>query len=209
MSHSYGGRPAGAPLPICPKSSDMIELLEQCSSLGLRNEFNGILGYVMKSSEFSAVGLFSSRWLPFLQEFLCTFGDDLTQPSSGYRELFHVVINNYIRRYLGEEPPAPTLTTPVRLSCGHCGPCDQLDRFLFDPEKETEYFRYKKPLRDHVERQIRGHYKTSTDRRGSPQTLVVTKNEAEYKANRAVEEYQRRCRAVQHDLEEMELSGVE
>ncbi|MCJ1383885.1 hypothetical protein MMC17_006999 [Xylographa soralifera] len=201
--HSYGGGRTALLLPRCPEPSDMVALLDQCSSLGLRNEFHNILCYVMDSSELSPIGLFGSKWIPFLQIFLHMFGSNLTQPSSGYRETFHVVISNYIRRYLGQEPPAPVMTTAVRLGCGHCGPCDQLDRFLLNSEKETDYFKYSKPIRDHVERQIRGRYKTSTDRRGSPQTLVVTKNEAEYKAKRAVTDYEERCRVVRRNIEDM------
>ncbi|MCJ1286587.1 hypothetical protein MMC26_005933 [Xylographa opegraphella] len=187
-----------------PKSSDLVMLLEQCSSLGLRGEFNDILVYVMDSSQHSPVELFGSLWIPFLQAFLRKFRSSLAQPPSEYREVFHAVISNYIQCYLGQEPPSPTMTPDAPLGCKHCLPCDHLDRFLLNAETVTEYFRYSKPQRVHLEKQIRGRYKSWTNSAiGIPHTLIVTKNEAKHKAMRAIREYDKRCKIVQHNIRKM------
>jgi 2OG-Fe(II) oxygenase superfamily len=80
-------------------------------------------------------------------------------------------------------PAEPTdfhRSAPITCKCADCA---ELVRFLHDPKESTHRFTMKKERRDHLEREIRNHHcdlDCQLDRRGSPQTLVCTKNKASY-----------------------------
>jgi len=64
--------------------------------------------------------------------------------------------------------------------CPHCG---ELSRFLADPERETWTLKAAEAARRHVEQTIRKarcDLDVATHRRGSPHSLVCTKNQASY-----------------------------
>jgi hypothetical protein len=68
----------------------------------------------------------------------------------------------------------------VTCSCRHCS---ELNRFLADPTRATWIYRAAQAERSHLESSIR-HYRCDLDfttlRRGSPHSLVCTKNQASY-----------------------------
>jgi predicted 2-oxoglutarate/Fe(II)-dependent dioxygenase YbiX len=64
-----------------------------------------------------------------------------------------------------------------------CDDCKELARFLRDPVERVHRFARRKELRQHLHRQIDHHgldLSHVTERKGSPQTLVCTKNQATY-----------------------------
>jgi hypothetical protein len=64
-----------------------------------------------------------------------------------------------------------------------CADCAELKRFLEDPSEAVHRFSVRQDRRDHLEHMIRGRkcdLDLQTDRRGSPHTLVCTKNKASY-----------------------------
>ena len=127
----------------------------------------------------------------------------------GYSYVFEAVIENYIRRYLGVEPPTPKTMTPVKEGCG-CVECEKLDKFLMDPQRETGHFTYKQSIRTHLEKQI-GHRLDlgyETEIKGSPYTLVVHKNPTEFAAKRRVVEYRKRYDEVRSDIKSLGLSAL-
>ena len=70
----------------------------------------------------------------------------------------------------------------VKISCA-CADCRELQQFLRDPQEKVHRFRVAKPRRQHLHRQIDScgcDMTHATDRRGTPQTLVCTKNRASY-----------------------------
>ena len=82
------------------------------------------------------------------------------------------------------------------LSC-KCADCKELSRFLEDPNEEVHRFKVRKERRRHLHNIIDKHkcdVEHVTDRSGSPQTLVCTKNAASY---------QRQLAAHQLDLEHL------
>ncbi|HEX4610645.1 MAG TPA: 2OG-Fe(II) oxygenase [Urbifossiella sp.] len=85
------------------------------------------------------------------------------------------------------EPVAPTdLRREATPTC-KCADCEELRRFLTDPVEQVHRFCARQDRREHLEHAIRGHtcdLDCVTDRRGSPQTLVCTKNTASYQAKR-------------------------
>jgi hypothetical protein len=67
----------------------------------------------------------------------------------------------------------------------NCADCDELRRFLQDPQQEVHHFKASQNRRGHLEDQIRGgrcDLDLETDQRGRPYTLVCTKNQASHRA---------------------------
>ena len=87
-------------------------------------------------------------------------------------------------------PKAPTdWIIPADISC-KCDLCAQLKAFCADPDAEVRRFPVRKELRKHLHRQIddnRLDIDHVTERRGSPYTLVCTKNRASHQ--RRLKEY--------------------
>ncbi len=79
--------------------------------------------------------------------------------------------------------PVPTdWTQDVTLGCT-CADCAELQHFLRDPQERVHRFRVRKDRRQHLHQQINAHgcdVDHVTERKGSPQTLVCTKNRASY-----------------------------
>lgn len=95
-----------------------------------------------------------------------------------------------VRKHLevstAQEPPEPTdFRRAAPISCP-CADCAALERFLKDPAEPVHRFRARESIRRHLEEEIR-HRKCdldlATERRGSPHTLVCTKNKASYLAS--------------------------
>ncbi|WP_422928038.1 2OG-Fe(II) oxygenase [Singulisphaera sp. PoT] len=79
-----------------------------------------------------------------------------------------------------EEPKDFRRKVPVTCKCEHCA---ELKLFLKDPKESVHSFRIRQEIRNHLESEIRNtkcDLTCHTDRRGSPQTLVCTKNTASY-----------------------------
>jgi hypothetical protein len=83
------------------------------------------------------------------------------------------------------EPTAPTdFRREANFRCD-CADCKELKEFLKDPAEKVHRFRVRQDRRQHLEHQIKGHgcdANCVTDRTGSPQTLVCTKNTATFDA---------------------------
>lgn len=81
----------------------------------------------------------------------------------------------------------------VKLSCA-CADCRELQAFTVDPVERQHRFRVRQDRRQHLHQQIEHHgldMTHQTDRVGSPQTLVCTKNRRSY---------QRRCGEYRKDI---------
>jgi hypothetical protein len=94
----------------------------------------------------------------------------------------------------GQPPAAPKdWRQDVKLEC-KCGDCRELQAFTLDPAEQTHRFRIRKDRRQHLHQQIEKHgldMTHVTDRKGSPQTLVCTKDRRTYK---------RRCNQYRKDI---------
>jgi 2OG-Fe(II) oxygenase superfamily len=79
------------------------------------------------------------------------------------------------------EPPADW-RRQADMDC-RCADCKELAQFLRDPAEKVHRFPRRKELRQHLHQQIDRHrldLTHVTERKGSPQTLVCTKNQASY-----------------------------
>lgn len=83
------------------------------------------------------------------------------------------------------EPAAPADSRrEANVRCD-CADCKELRAFLKDPVEKVHRFRVRQDRRQHLEHQITGHGCDAdcvTERTGSPQTLVCTKNTASFDA---------------------------
>lgn len=101
---------------------------------------------------------------------------------SGYRQLLTHCIAA-LQSLTHTPVPVPTdWAQHVTIKCA-CADCQELQQFLRDPQEQVHRFRVRKERRQHLHQQIDAHrcdMTHVTDRRGSPQTLVCTKNRASY-----------------------------
>jgi hypothetical protein len=84
-----------------------------------------------------------------------------------------------------QEPQQPAdFRRDAAISC-KCQDCAELKRFLRDPKEQVHRFRAAEGRRRHLEDRIRQHkcdLDRRTEKKGSPYTLVCTKNTASYRA---------------------------
>jgi len=101
----------------------------------------------------------------------------------------------FLLKRSGRPPEAPQdWRQDVKLSCS-CADCRELQNFTLDPVEQTHRFRVRQDRRQHLHQQIEKHSLDMThvtDRKGSPQTLVCTKDRRSY---------QRRCQEYRLDIE--------
>lgn len=98
-------------------------------------------------------------------------------------EALHRAAVDHVQKRIAEPLEAPRdwgRPNPVRCDCEHCR---ELSRFLVDPNEERWTLRAAQQIRTHVENTIR-HAPADVDcetvRRGSPHSLICTKNQASY-----------------------------
>ncbi len=100
----------------------------------------------------------------------------------------------FLLRRSGHPPESPKdWRQDVKLSCA-CADCRELRAFTLDPVEQTHRFRVRQDRRQHLHQQIEKHSLDMThvtDRKGSPQTLVCTKDRRSYK---------RRCEQYRKDI---------
>ena len=104
-------------------------------------------------------------------------------------------------------PQEPTdWRRPAAIAC-KCADCAELKQFLNDAKEQVHRFRAREDRRRHLEDIIHQHQcdlSTATDRRGSPHTLICTKNSASYQRNLRTyhqnQEHLKTLRSIQKNL---------
>ncbi|XSC43191.1 hypothetical protein ACF1BQ_034870 [Bradyrhizobium sp. RDT10] len=108
---------------------------------------------------------------------------------------------DHLRRRIALPLEAPrdwTRTNPLKCTCGDCR---GLGAFLVAPDQQQWRLKAVQHRRTHVEQSVRSascDLNLTTERRGSPHTLVATKNQASY---------ERRARQRREDLEHVSALG--
>jgi hypothetical protein len=86
----------------------------------------------------------------------------------------------------GRPPPAPKdWRQDVKIACS-CVDCHELQAFTLDPVEQQHRFRVRQDRRQHLHQMIERHSLDMThvtERRGSPQTLVCTKDRRRYQGH--------------------------
>ncbi|KAJ3458590.1 hypothetical protein MRS44_012699 [Fusarium solani] len=118
-------------------------------------------------------------WIPFLRkvdaalDYSTMSSDELSR----YQKLFTTFLKAYLDKYVGREPVCNRSLIRPRVHCS-CGDCERLNEFLVDRSREVGRFAVNKQRRAHLHQGLDSAHVDcthTTERRGSPQTLVVTK----------------------------------
>jgi len=98
-------------------------------------------------------------------------------------EILHAACLAHLKSRVAEALEAPRdWSRPSGISC-KCEHCSALGRFLVDPSRPTWSLKAAAHIRNHVKetiRNARSDVDVRTERRGSPHTLICTKNQARY-----------------------------
>ena len=117
---------------------------------------------------------------------------------AGFMTLWRHAASFLLARSAAPPEPPRDWVIEARIACD-CEHCARLQAFCADPADTTTRFRMRQDLRLHVESAIstgRLDIDCETERRGSPHTLICTKNRATYK---------RRCARYADDIAHMRL----
>lgn len=117
---------------------------------------------------------------------------------AGFATLWRHSVNFLLARSAAPPEQPRDWVIETRIACG-CEHCARLQAFCADPADTTVRFRMRQDLRSHVESTIetgRLDIDCQTERRGSPHTLICTKNRATY---------ERRCAQYADDIAHMRL----
>lgn len=129
-----------------------------------------------------------AEWLP----------KQLTQPCAAVSDWIAAVSSQVAAR-TAIEPQFPTdFRRPATLTC-KCANCKLVNTFLADPSSPAYRLRARQQIRVHVANEIRNtecDLTTTTDRKGSPQTLVCTKITASF---------ERSLKTFQEDLKHLAM----
>lgn len=165
-------------------STNIATLLHRCHQLNLTTELTQITSKLVTESKTAHLDLFQGIYLPFLKHLLPLLPpkNHIDENSSPFRLLFQGILSQYIIRYVQASPPAPTDWKQATVNC-NCQDCHSLNRFLANPNEKIGRFAVNKKRRAHLHNMLGNTGCThETERRGSPQTLVVTKTRAAYQA---------------------------
>ena len=120
--------------------------------------------------------------MPAIMKVLPWLEKNLDEPCAAISAWFGAC-RSQLESKTAEAPAEPTdFRRPAEIGC-KCKLCAELKRFLEDPREPVWRFRLNQEFRSHLEHRICGDkcdLDLVTDRKGSPHTLVCTKNKASY-----------------------------
>jgi predicted 2-oxoglutarate/Fe(II)-dependent dioxygenase YbiX len=131
----------------------------------------------------------------------CAFAKQMESTAWPAVERLREASLDHLRRRIALPLEAPrdwTRTNPLKCTCGDCR---GLGAFLAAPDQAKWYLKAVQHRRSHVEQCVQNaacDLKLTTERRGSPHTLVATKNQASY---------ERRAEQRRQDLEHVSALG--
>ncbi len=161
-----------------PRTGIVESIFRALTALGAMDRLEQFVGYILaKPEHYELRGVL----IPAVKTLYAARTADSPAQGSLDRLLHHCITQ---LRSLTATPVAPPAdwSRAADLDC-KCADCKELARFLRDPAEEVHRFPRRKELRQHLHRQIDQHrldLTHVTERKGSPQTLVCTKNQASY-----------------------------
>lgn len=200
----FGSR-VTAPPPVVDErnSRNIAALLSTCHELGLSTELNQIVSKLVIEAKTAQPDLFHGVFLPCLKLIVPPLSEKLLLNDPAFQTLFQQILTQYIIRYVQAEPAPPGDWKQRAVGCG-CQDCKSLDRFLVSPTERVGRFAVAQKRRGHLHSVLDSAHSGcthETERRGSPQTLVVTKTRARYQATRKA--WTQRCGIAKKHLEEI------
>jgi hypothetical protein len=139
-------------------------------------------------------------WVPFLYRLLpAMLKRGISLESPYYQTLYSTLLAAYATKYVGREPAKDHNLIRRQVAC-KCNDCTPLNRFLVNPEEETQSFTVNKQRRAHMHQKLdaaRIDCTHLTNHWGSTHTMVVTKT---FPANEAARQQWKDRRAEAHAL---------
>ena len=173
--YSYvSGEPRNAHL----KSDDLLDLHRILVDLDMHAELTSFTQKLQEDAPYVGASSMVTLVLPYLHGAIQLWkskNSALSIPAP--QALSATILGEYIKRYVGMEPPHPNDWTKEAKGCGSC----QLDAFLTSPTEVVEIFRMSANRRSHIAmrfgRSSPPGFSLTTQRSGNPQTLVVKKTQ--------------------------------
>lgn len=182
--YRLASRVAPSPIIDLRNSHNFAAFLCLCQRLELRTELHLIAKKMIMEAKTTSLELFHGIYLPFLKTLMKVVREqNIGINDSPFQKLFQQILSRYIERYVQAEPTPPKGWKRPTFGCG-CEDCQHLSRFLLSPGETVHRLTTIQKRRKHLEDILRSSKDCTceTDKRGSPQTLVVTKNQAQHLA---------------------------
>ena len=189
-------------------SVNISTLIYDCATLELATELDQILTKIAKEAETAPIELYETIYMPILKSLSAwSPKENFTGHGSSFKQFYQSMLSTYIVRYVQMEPAKPASWARQRTSCG-CNDCLSLNRFLIDETQQIGRFPVGKARRAHLHSQLNGRagFTHETERRGNPQTLVVTKNIGAYEASHKA--WTERCNVARKHLKDLEETSL-
>jgi hypothetical protein len=204
LSH-FMGIVSATPEPLVDQESshNIAAFLCACQEWELNAEFDQIVKKLLTEMKTAQLELFHGVYIPLLKLLVKRFSEKATINSSPFQPLFREILCHFILRYVQPEPTPPKDWKQATVRC-NCVDCQSLNRFLASPTEKVGRFSVAQKRRQHLHSELdkAGSGCTyETERRGSPQTLVVTKTRAKHQAARKA--WATRCGVAKKHLEEL------
>lgn len=182
----FMGLVTAAPEPVIDRESsrNIAAFLFACQEFELNAELDQIVKKLLTEMKTAQLELFHGVYIPVLKLLVKRFSEKATINSSPFQPLFRQILFHYIFKYVQPEPTPPKDWKQATVRC-NCADCQSLNRFLASPTEKVGRFSVAKKRRQHLHSvldQAGSGCTHETERRGSPQTLVVTKTRARYQA---------------------------
>ena len=194
--------------PSLMDGDEIATLIDNCRSLGLAEEMEALMSHVIASSRTIEASAFGSLVIPTLTrliELSLLSGTPLKEPPLQF--FVQKILDTYIQRYIGNEPAKPRDWARARRGCG-CRDCQLLDNFLINPKEQVGRFAVAKARRAHLHNKLEASgFTHETERRGSPQTLVVTKNLSKWQSSHQI--WRQRCSIAQQTFQKFGTANLE
>ncbi|KAK7756709.1 hypothetical protein SLS62_001150 [Diatrype stigma] len=130
---------------------------------------------------------FNTLWIPVFQDLIA----QVAPTAPHWQEAYQCLLAQYLLRFVGRQPQKHRVAVR-QVSC-RCGDCLAVNRFLADADRPVGRFPLSKQRRQHVHNHLdrsRIDCTHETERRGNPQTLVVTKTSAQI--DKSIDEWSKR-----------------
>jgi hypothetical protein len=198
-AYAYFRRPEPEIVIDTENSNNIAMLLCHCLTSKLDNEIDRIIVKLTGEMETVDVNFFEAIYLPFLKVLLAKLVEtDTAVQDPRIEKLFQHTLVTYLARFVKAEPKSTKDWAQQGVSC-NCQDCQRLNAFLISPDQKVGRFALAKNRRAHLHSKLENSgCKRETDRRGNPQTLVVTKTNSHYKA--AHKAWEERCRVARKHL---------
>jgi predicted 2-oxoglutarate/Fe(II)-dependent dioxygenase YbiX len=164
--------------PPEPRTGIVESIFRALAALGDMDRLAQFVGYILAKPQHYDL---RAVLIPAVKSLHPALSADAAAQASLDRLLHHCITELRGLTATPIEPPADW-SRAAKLDC-KCDDCKELTRFLRDPVEKVHRFPRRKELRQHLHGQIDQHHLDlthATERTGSPQTLVCTKNSASY-----------------------------